>query len=84
MSEPVFRDFRGVEGAVKDAEEGKASTPAQRSKIVVTPRSNGVTSEQALASERAAAADEGTRAFGTPLGTENQRQQKAQSTDESQ
>lgn len=52
------------------------------SKTVV--RSSGVTTAQALQSERIAKADEGVRSFGAPLGTEVERQKARQTTDESQ
>ena len=76
-----YRDYRGVDGVVDDAEKTVA-TPKRKAQIAV--RSNAVTAAQALASERAAKADEGTRSFGAPLGTESERQREAQSTDNSQ
>ncbi len=75
------RDYRGVEGAVDDADP-TPKAGVKSSKVV--RRSNGVTVAQALKSERKPASDEGARSFGAPLGTESERQREGQSTDSNQ
>lgn len=78
----TFRDFRGTKGVVDDADTSdRQSAPVAPPTVI---RSNAVTAEQVLRTERTPAADEGARSFGTPLGTETERQKKAQSTDSSQ
>jgi hypothetical protein len=77
----VRRDFRGTKGAVDDADPVSTKTGVKSTPV---RRSNGVTTSQALKSERVAKADEGTRSFGAPLGTESERQKQGQSTDSNQ
>lgn len=60
-----FRDFRGVDGIVNDADPVASAKKIIASRSV--RRSNGVTVVQALRSERKAEEGEGTRAFGAPL-----------------
>lgn len=75
----TFRDYRGVEGAVDDADTSDKAAAPKRS--VPVSRSNAVTAANVLKTERAPAADEGVRAFGAPLGTEQDRQTANQTTD---
>ena len=83
----ISRDYRGTKGAIEDVETGANDKPAESSPPATTVRSNAVTSEQAKSTERTPEADEGTRAFGAPMGTpapSTDRQRKGQTTDESQ
>lgn len=84
----AFRDYRGIEGAVDDAVEGKEGvSPKAGVRSSTVRRSNGVTTQNVSRTERVPEADEGTKAFGAPLSTpapDTERKRKGQSTDESQ
>jgi hypothetical protein len=64
----VFRDFRGTEGAIADADP---APPRKAGKKEVKPGQSvkGVGVKGALESERPPAEGEGSRAFGAPLDT---------------
>jgi predicted cobalt transporter CbtA len=63
--------------------ENKADNEPSKStsKKAAPANASAVTAASAARTERAPAADEGARAFGTPMGTETERQRAAQSTD---
>lgn len=63
----VFRDFRGTRGLIEDADPTPERVAGKRE---ITPgASTGVTTEQAMRSERPPQEGEGTRAFGPPTST---------------
>ena len=82
-----FRDYRGTRGQIDDADN--PSPKEVKAAVNTLRRSNAVTVEQAMRTERKAEADEGTRAFGPPLSTpapsaELDAKKANQSTDDSQ
>jgi hypothetical protein len=68
------RDYRGVDGAVDDADQSASTGPTKPKKS--TPKSPSPTAEQAIQGETTGR--DGERSFGTPI---NDSQQRAQNTD---
>lgn len=66
-----------IETAVAKASESRAELRAR----IASRARGGITPAQAARSERKPAKDEGTRAFGAPLGTAEGRKREAQTTD---
>ena len=67
------RDYRGVDGAVNDADQSNAAkAPAKKA----VPKTPSPTAEQAMRGEYKGS--KGERSFGTPI---NDRQARAQNTD---
>lgn len=75
-----YRDYRGVDGVVADADP---VVKAVLKTALPSRRSNAVTTEQALRSERKAEEGEGIRSFGAPLSTPKPAASR-QHTDDSQ
>ncbi len=71
----VFRDYRGTKGVIEDADRAPTRIAGKR-EIKPGASAKGVTTAQALKSERTPKKGEGTRAFGPPLTTPKPKKKK--------